>query len=111
MQHILIQASFILLTIGSFALLFIEIKKAVNTTEWSSSRKTRFKSFFLGGLILWTLFVSIWSVSGRMSDFSIFPFNMAPVLAVPFIVILAFTFSKAGREILIHIPIENIIRL
>lgn len=110
MQHSLIQAGFIFLTLGSFALLFLEIKKAVNKTEWSSSRKTKFTSFFLVGLIAWTLFVSIWSLSERMGNFSIFPFNMMPILAVPLIAILAFTFSKAGRKILAHIPTENIIK-
>jgi len=111
MQHSLIQAGFILLTLGSFALLFLEIKKAVNKTEWSSPRKTQFTSFFLVGLVVWTLFVSIWSISGRMGNFQIFPFNMMPILAVPLITILAFTFSKAGRDILVHIPTQNIIRL
>ncbi|HEV8515428.1 MAG TPA: hypothetical protein VGQ59_19225 [Cyclobacteriaceae bacterium] len=111
MQHSLIQAGFILLTLGSFTLLFLEIKKAVNSTEWSFSRKKKFILFFLICLIGWTLFVSIWSLSGRMINFSIFPFNMAPVLAIPFIAIIAFTFSKSGREILVHIPTENIIRL
>ena len=110
-MHTLIQAGFILLTFGSFTLLFTKIKRAVNATEWSSSKKKRFTSFFLGGLVTWTLFISVWSFIGRMSDFSIFPFNMAPVLAVPFIAILAFTFSKAGKEILVHIPSENIILL
>jgi hypothetical protein len=111
MQHSLIQAGFILLTFGSFALLFLEIKKAVNKTEWQSSRKNKFNSFFLAGLIVWTSFVSFWSISGRMGNFKIFPVNMIPILAVPLITILAFTFSKAGKEILIHIPAENIIKL
>ena len=111
MQHTLIQAGFILLTLGSFAILFLEIKKAVNSAEWSSSRKTKFTLSFLIGLIAWTSFVSIWSIGGRMGNFQNFPFNMIPVLAVPLIVIVAFTFSRAGREILVHIPTENIIRL
>jgi len=34
-----------------------------------------------------------------------------PVLAIPMIAILGFTFSKAGKEILLQIPAENIIRL
>jgi hypothetical protein len=36
---------------------------------------------------------------------------MMPVLGVPMIVILVFTFSKTGKEILLHVPPENIIRL
>lgn len=111
MQHSLIQAGFILLTVGSFTLLFLEIRKAVNKTEWSSSRKTKFNLSFLIGLIAWTLFVSIWSLGERMANFQNFPFNMMPILAVPLIAILVFTFSKVGREILTHIPTENIIKL
>jgi hypothetical protein len=111
MQHSLIKAGFILLTFGSFALLFLEIRKGVKNTEWSSSRKTKFISFFLVGLIVWTLFVSVWSISGQMGNFSIFPLNMLPVLVIPMVVILVFTFSAAGKEILVHIPTENIIRI
>jgi len=111
MQYSLIQAGFILLTFGSFALLFLEIKKAVKLTEWPSARKTKFTFLFLAGLIVWTIFVSIQSMSGRMDNFAIFPLNMLPILVIPLIAILAFTFSKAGKEILLRIPKENIIRL
>jgi hypothetical protein len=111
MQHSLIQIGFILLTFGSFTLLFLEIKKGINHTAWPSERKTKIVSLFLAGLILWILFVSIWSIVGRMSDFSIFPFNMMPILVFPMIAILVFTFSKTGKEILLQIPAENIIKL
>ncbi len=111
MQHLLIQAGFIILTLMAFAMLFMEIRTVVNNGSWRSSDKTKFNSFFLIGLIVWALFVSIWSGSGRMSDFSIFPINVMPVFAVPLITILIFTFSKAGKEILLRIPVENIIRI
>ncbi len=111
MTHLFIQTGFVILTLGSFAFLFSEIKRAVSQTEWPSKQKTKFISFFLVGLIVWTLFVSIWSISGRMGNFQIFPFNMMPVLVVPMIAIMAFTFSKAGKEILLQIPTGNIIRL
>lgn len=65
----------------------------------------------MAGLIVWTIFVSIQSTSGRMGNFAIFPLNMLPVLAIPMLAILAFTFSSVGKEILLHIPKENIIRL
>lgn len=109
MQHSLIQAGFILLSIASFALLFKVVRKAVNLTAWSPSRKSRFNALFLISLIVWTLFISVWSIRGPMTNFQIFPFNVMPVLAVPLISILAFTFSKAGKEILLRIPTENII--
>ena len=111
MKHSLIQAAFVLLTLGSFAVLFAEIRNAVRCTTWLPARKSRFNALFLAGLMGWTLFVSIWSISGKMSNFLVFPMNMMPVLAVPLIAILLFTFSKAGKEILLHVPEENIIRL
>ena len=111
MQHLLIQGGFIILTIMSFALLFEEIRKVVNSSPWPTADKAKFNYFFLISLVIWALFVSIWSLRGRMSDFSIFPFNVMPVFAVPMITILIFTFSKAGKEILLRIPRENIIRI
>ncbi len=111
MQHLLIQAGFVILTIVSFALLFKEIRKVVNHSPWPSTDKTKFNAFFLISLMVWAGFVSIWSLSGKMSDFSIFPINMLPVLIIPMMAILAFTFSKPGKEILLRIPTENIIRI
>ena len=111
MQHLLIQAGFIVLTIVSFAMLYKEIRNVVNQSPWPSTDKTKFYAFFLISLMVWAGFVSIWSLSGSMGDFSIFPINMLPVLVIPMIAILAFTFSKAGKEILLRIPIENIIRI
>jgi hypothetical protein len=111
MQHSLIPAGFILLTFGTFAALFLEIRKAINLTEWPSSRKTKYTSLFLAGLIVWTLFVSIQSMSGRMGNFAIFPLNMLPILAIPMITILAFAFYTSGKEILLHMPAGKIIRL
>jgi hypothetical protein len=111
MPHLLIQAGFIILTIVSFALLFKEIRRVVNHSPWPFTDKTKFNTFFLVSLMVWALFVSIWSISGKMSDFSIFPINMLAVLIIPMITILAFTFSKAGKEILLRIPFENIIRI
>jgi hypothetical protein len=107
----LIQIGFVALTLGAFAFLFIQIKSAVNKTEWSYSKKVRFNLFFSASLIIWTLFVSIWSLSGRMGSFQIFPFNLMPVFVVPLIAIVAFVFSRSGKEVLQLIPIENIIRI
>ncbi|MCI0751380.1 MAG: hypothetical protein L0Y35_06045 [Flammeovirgaceae bacterium] len=46
-----------------------------------------------------------------MANFDLFPVNMAPIIAIPLIVILWFSFSKSTGEILYHIPKQNIIRL
>ena len=62
-------------------------------------------------LVLWALFVSIWSISGRMGDFSKFPFNAAPVLILPLIASIVFIFSKTAATVLRHIPVEHILYL
>jgi hypothetical protein len=109
MNHPIIQAGFIILTIASFTLLLVEIRKAVGKSELPNKSKTL--SFFIISLLAWAIFVSAWSLTGRMSNFLIFPLNMLPILAVPMLAILAFTFSKTGKEILLVIPTENLVRL
>jgi hypothetical protein len=46
-----------------------------------------------------------------MGNYDAFPLNLLPILAIPLIVVLAFVFSKTGREILMRIPPEHIVRL
>jgi hypothetical protein len=46
-----------------------------------------------------------------MSDFSLFPFNFAPVLFIPMVTIVSLLFSKGLGEILENIVPENLIRL
>jgi len=111
MPHLLIEAGFIILTMVSFGLLFSDIRRVVNKSPWLSSHKTKFNLFFLTSLVAWAMAVSLWSISGRMADFSIFPFNVIPVLVIPMITIVLFTFSKAAKEILILLPTEHLIRL
>ena len=105
-MHPLIPVAFILLTSGSYALLLLEIKKAAR-----ASSQSKFANWLLAGVVVWAGFVTFWSLTGRMGNFAIFPLNMMPVLAIPLIAILAFTFSKAGAAILTCIPPEKIIRI
>jgi hypothetical protein len=111
MTHLLIQAGFVILTLACYGVLLVEINKAVKKTSWPDARKRKFSFIFLTSLVVWAVFVSAWSLSGRMGNFGGFPFNVMPIFGIPLITIVAFTFSKSGKEILIHIPIENIIRL
>src|SRR5579859_1478934 len=102
----LIPAGFIILTIACYTMLFLEIKRAAR-----AAKKPGFTGVFLAGLVTWILFVSLWSLTGPMGDFEIFPLNMIPVLAIPLIAAVVFVFSKTGKEILMCIPPENIVRL
>ena len=105
------QTGFIIVTLIYFALLFKELKQGINQTSWDSSRKKNLGNRIVLVLILWTAFVSIWSLSGIMSDFTKFPLNLMPVVAIPLITIILLLFSKSLSEILQHIPPANLIRL
>lgn len=104
-----IQIGFALLGFISVGLLYLEIRKAVNTSQYLIT--SRFLPIASIGIIGWILFVSSWSLSGVMGDFSMFPFNVILVLIIPFLSILYFTLSRIGKEILLRIPVEKIIQL
>ncbi len=107
----LIQAGFIVLTILMMVLILSELKKGLTKTSFDEARKKRIFNRTLFALIGWTSVVSILSLSGILSDFSKFPPRLFIVLAVPLITMIAVTVSPVTREILIHIPTRNIIRL
>jgi len=109
--HTITQAGFVVLTITFFGLLLKEFKIALTKSALDHQQKKKTFNRLLLGLVLWAALVSIWSISGRMADFSMFPFNVLPVLIIPLITILIITFSKTFREILIHVPAQNLVRL
>ena len=107
----LIQAGFVVLTVTFFGLLLKEFKIALSKSVFDHQQKKKTFNRLLLGLVLWAAFVSVWSMSGRMADFSMFPLNVLPILIIPLITILVITFSKTFREILIHVPAQNLVRL
>ncbi len=111
-MHLLgIQSGFIILTISSYSYLFLEIKKAVRLGPWPLARKGQFTTLFLVALLAWGLFVTFWSLSGWMGNFLVFPFNVLPILTIPFISILVFSFSKTMNDLLLIIPNQKIVQL
>jgi hypothetical protein len=109
MTHLFIQIGFAVLTIAYFGLLFNEMRKATHSSPYLKNSK--FLSIVPIGVITWALLVSVWSISGKMGDFSIFPFNFLPIPLIPLVAITLFTFSSSGKGILSQIPIEKIIQL
>lgn len=105
------QAGFVLLTVVYIALFVREFRKGVAFTEWGNRRKKRFVSSLLLAIILWAVFVTIWSLSGVMSDFSLFPFNLLPVIGIPIVILIFFANSRRVNEVLEHIPPASLIRL
>ena len=106
-----VQVGFALLTVTYFVLFLREIKKAVASSSLSAAVRKKFLNRTVTTLVAWTVFVSAWSISGRMADFSLFPFNMMPVFVVPLMVVLVLMSSRTFAQVLAVIPPANIIRL
>jgi hypothetical protein len=109
MTHTFIQIGFAILTIIYFGLLFNEMKKGALASP--NLKNSKFLSFALIGVITWTFLISVWSISGMMGDFSLFPINFLPIRLIPLVAITLFTFSSIGKEILSRIPIQKIVQL
>ena len=109
--YLIAQIGFVLLSIIFLSLLILEIRKGVQLTGWDERKKRRFTVLLVIALLAWAAFVSAWSLSGRMADFSIFPFNLMPVILIPLIVAVIFISSKGLGEVLRRIPPHRLIRL
>jgi hypothetical protein len=110
-RYMIVQAGFVLLTLLFISLLVFEFRKAIRLTGWDQKQTSSFLNRIIGALLIWGAFVSAWSLSGKMADFSMFPLNFLPVIAIPIIVALVFIPSKKLGEVLRHIPPANLIRL
>jgi hypothetical protein len=105
------QTGFILLSLVYFYLLLKIVFRGIDQTPWSQDRKSRLKTTLLVSLGTWTVFVSLWALSGIMADFTRFPFNFMPVIIIPLITMIVITLSPAFKTIVQHIPAHHIIRL
>jgi hypothetical protein len=110
-RYLIVQAGFVLLTLLFISLLILEFRKAARLTGWNKNQTRSFLNRIMVTLLLWAVFVSAWSLTGRMADFSMFPLNFLPVIGIPVIIALIFIPSKKIGEIVKHIPPENLIRL
>src|ERR1041384_1842566 len=111
MNQVIAAIGFPLITIIFYGLGLSELKKALQLTSFEEAKKKRIFNRVMIALVGWVVFVSAWSLSGIMQNFSRFPMNMLPVLAIPFVAILVVTFSKTTKEILTHVEPQSIIRL
>jgi hypothetical protein len=105
------QIGFFLLTVIFYYMLYRELRLALPKTSLSTQQQKKFIRNLLIVLFSWFAFIYIWSRFGILSNFELFPLNAAPVILIPLITILFFSFSKSVKEILPHIPQENIIKL
>lgn len=105
------QAGFLLLTLVFFSILIREVFRGIGKTAWSAERKSASKRNIIIALAIWAVFLSAWSGSGMMANFSLFPLNLLPILVIPLITALILTFSNPVAEILQNIGRDRIIRL
>ncbi len=109
---LLSQIGFAALTVIFLYFLMRTLRYGIDHTNWSASSKQRVFNLILGTILIWFVFLSIWSASGAMGNFENFPFNFAPILIVPLVTILMLViFSKGLAQILAQIPPERIIVL
>ena len=109
--YLLTQIGFGVVTIIFFCLLLIELKKGLTKSSLDVNRHKKIFRITIAVLLVWTLFLSFWSLSGMMGEFGMYPLNVMPVVAITLITILIITFSKTFKEVFIHIPQQNLIRL
>lgn len=105
------QSGFVALTLIYFGFLLRLIGQGIERTSWERPVKKKFLRRIITWLALWIIFLSIWSLWGVMSDFSIFPFNFLPVIVIPLITILILTFSGKFNQVLRQIDFGDIIKL
>lgn len=105
------QIGFVLLTFIYYYLLYREFRLALPKTSLSADQQKKFIRNLLIAFFGWLLFVYGWSRFGVFGNFNLFPVNAAPVILIPLISILVFTFSKTASEIVAHIPQENLVKL
>jgi hypothetical protein len=111
MLYTITQLGFILLTLLFFYLLLKTFAVALAKASLPAERQQRIIRIVTITLIIWAVLVSILSQLGMIGNFELFPFNIAPLLFIPLISILFFTFSKTMTEILTHLQPHQLIRL
>ncbi len=105
------RVGFPALTLAYFGLLMREMKNGIGLTSWTVNRKRRTIAWATGLLCAWVIFVAIWSGSGMMMRFSIFPFNFMPILLPPLVAVIILTVSPGMTTVLGQISPARIIRL
>ena len=109
--YLLAQSGFLVLSFVYIGLLIREINRGIAATSWEPARKKRSLRMIIFSIALWAAFVSVWSLSGQMADFTIFPFNLVPVLLIPMVVCLIVISRRSTGEVIGNIPAHRLIRL
>jgi hypothetical protein len=106
------QFGFALLTVVYFFFFMKMIREGINQADWDSIKKKRVFGLIIAAISFWLIAVSVWSASGMMGRFEIFPINFAPVIIIPLVAIVLLTiFSKDLKVILSYVAPHKIIHL
>lgn len=100
----LTKAGFAIVTVVYFILLIREIQRAVKISAIEETTKKKFIMSIVLALAGWVSLVAGWSLVGMLGNFSIFPLNIGPILLIPLVATILFTFSKTFTQVLSHIP-------
>jgi hypothetical protein len=109
--YLLIQIGFAVLTVIFFGLLLKVLKSALAGTSYGVGQKQKIYNRSLVAMIAWTIFISILSLTGVLSDFSVFPPRVFFVLIIPLITVIVVLNLKGTTEMLRHTPPHHLIRL
>jgi len=108
---LLTQIGFIVTTFIFFGLLLGRLRKSLLACDFTDEKKRKIFTRTLWSLIGWAVLTAALSLSGFLSDFSIFPPRMLIVLVLPLIAIIWVVRTTEITEILRHTPPESIIWL
>lgn len=106
--QILSSAGFPMLTAVFAFILLRLLGNAIRQTSWTEEKKKKISFRLYLSLGLWFVALTVASLSGVASDFSLFPFNIGPLMMIPLIIIVFSVFSKNTSEILAHVSIKSL---
>lgn len=105
------QAGFVILTLIYFFFLVKEFRAAISRSALDAHQRKKLIWQIVIGLVVWGVFICAWSLSGVMSNFSIFPLNIAPVMLIPLAGSLILIFTRPFTEISRHISVGRLASL
>lgn len=105
------KIGFPVLTVAFLHLFLREIRKGIHKSDLNSFAKNKTYRNIVTILMGWALIVSIWSFYEFMANWSIFPLNLLPVIAIPLVTVIVTLFSPRLSLILDNIPQENLVAL
>ncbi|HZY82111.1 MAG TPA: hypothetical protein VFE50_21450 [Cyclobacteriaceae bacterium] len=108
---ILTASGFVLLTAVFFWFLLRLLKTALERSSWEEVKKKTLYRRVVVAFVGWAVFLTVWGLSGIAAKFELFPLNVAPILAVPFIAIAVVTFSGKMKHLLSLVDQRSIVHL